>query len=182
MPHMSALEAVLAANRNEVFRNEADVKRRLIEPCLRSLGWVLTRANTEVWLPLTGPMAQLWNYSSGRMRRDYVLRTGSDPPVHIEAKHRWPRFSLDMEILLSRINRDDWNDTTKDGPKKDLALVLWGARSQGGRCAAIMDESLLLVFDWDGHWVLTEERQIFADPREDVIRAFALVAPSEPRT
>ncbi len=66
------------------------------------------------------------------------------------AKRRWPRFSIDMDMFLDRINADDWNDTTKDGPKKGMALVLGGARSQGGRRAALMDEARLIVFDWDG--------------------------------
>ena len=35
---------------------------------------------------------------------------------------------------------------------KDLALLLWGAQSQGGRRAAIIDDSCILVLDWDGGW------------------------------
>jgi hypothetical protein len=82
-----------------------------------------------------------------------------------------------MDMLLDRINADDWNDTTKDGPKKDLALVLWGARSQGGRRAALMDEARIIVFDWAGRWRLMAEREISAARREDILATFCLLVP-----
>ncbi len=157
--------------------SEAEVQEKLIEPVLTILGWRLGPTNREIWIPLSREMAQTWNYSSGRMRRDYVLSPHPFGPLHIEAKHRWGRDAIDLDRFLVRVNAGDWEDTRRDGAKKDLALLLWGCRADGGRRAALMDENRILVFDWDGAWRVNAEVAIRVAPFERTLSALLLIAP-----
>jgi len=145
------------------------------------LGWNIGRTNTEVPLRLTEEMARLWNYRSRRMRRDYVLRTRTGQALHVEAKYQWSMPIRQVEVLLAQISRDEWNDTRRDGPKKDLALLLWGAKSQNVRRAALIDESRLLVFDWDDGWKLVAAEELFQGSPDRVHEAFQLLERA-PRT
>jgi len=174
-----AIASILESGFGSVWANERDVQERLVEPCLTALGWPLDSTNTEVWVPLSEPMAKLWNYSTsgGRMRRDYALSAEGKQVIHMEAKLRWGRYAVDLDTFLGRINEDDWEDTRRDGPNKDLALLLWGARAAGVRRAALIDEQRLLIFDWDGDWRLAREVDLFVDPFERVYSAFALLSP-----
>jgi hypothetical protein len=122
-------------------------------------------------------MAQLWNYPSRRMRRDYVLTCHGREVLHIEAKHSWSRRQVNIETFLHAINRGDWASTRQDGVQKDLALLLWGAKERAARRAALIDEERLMVFDWDGRWTLRSEVKLFEDPTDDVEAAFGLLAP-----
>ncbi len=167
----------LDALRDAHWISEADVQRRLIEPVLGKVGWSVTAATTEVWIGLSEEMAQLWNYPSRRMRRDYVLSCQGREVLHVEAKHSWSRRQLNIETFLRAINRGDWTSTRQDGVKKDLALLLWGAKERAARRAALIDEERLMVFDWDGGWTLRSEVKLFEDPTDDVEAAFGLLAP-----
>lgn len=164
--------------RDRVWRSEAEVARRLIDPCLALLGWDDDSLRREVWLPLTDEMAGFWNYSSGRMRRDYVLLAKTAHVAHIEAKHRWGRRSFNLATFLDQVNSGDWHDTSRDGPKKDLALLLWGANSQGAERTVIWDESQLLVFDWHGGWTVREEEKHFQTPLDQLCGALELLEPT----
>ncbi|MEK7248633.1 MAG: hypothetical protein AAB092_09210, partial [Chloroflexota bacterium] len=137
-----------------VIHNEKDVEELLVKPWLRTLGWVLDRSNCQVWIELDRDKAEMWNYSSRRMCRDYVLGTASGFEMHIEAKHRWAGWKLDLPAVLERFSREDYADSEKAGPIKDLALLLWGVRSRGGRRAAVVDESQLAIFEWTSHWTI----------------------------
>ena len=142
------------------------------------LGWRLAEGvNKQVRLPLTPDRAQFWDYPSGQMRRDYVLDRGHHGPLHIEAKHEWGRYRFDLDDFLRRASRDEWVGSQRNGERKDLALLLWGTRSQGGTRAAIVDDSRILVLDWSGGWTIRAEKEIFAPSREEVVDAFLLLSP-----
>jgi hypothetical protein len=100
----------------------------------------------------------IWSYKSKRMCRDYVLGT---PPfqIHIEAKHRWSGWR-GVDQVLKQVNGNDFRGTEKDGYKKDLALLIWGAQSCGVDAAAVIDESRIAVFarSKDGWRVAGETR------------------------
>jgi hypothetical protein len=169
------LPTILFKLRGASWSREADVDSGLVRPLLAALGWDLSSSNTEVWIPLTEDMARLWSYSSKRMRRDYVLSLQAGQMIHIEVKHSWGTPSSDVEALLAQINRNNWSETGSDGWKKDLALLLWGARSQSGRRAALIDERRLLVFDWDAGWKLIAAVNLFADSADRVCGALRLL-------
>jgi hypothetical protein len=151
------------------MRNEREVEEQLVKPLLKLIGWRLGKSNCQVWISLSTEMAALWSYRSKRMCRDYVL---GDPRsgIHIEAKHRWSGWRMDMTSFLDRINRSDFTGTEKDGAKKDLALLLWGAEACGARRAAVIDESRLMVFRRDMGW------RIAADTRLDDLASFVAAA------
>jgi perosamine synthetase len=172
-----SIAAVLQKSSRAALINKDDVQNRLVEFCLAALGWRLDATNTQVWLPLTEPMAALWEMASARMKRDYVLSAHGRQVLHLEAQHKWRRFAVDLDTFLERINRDDWDDTRREGPNKDLALLLWGARDGGAKRAALIDDQRLLVFDWDGAWRLAREVDLFVDPFERVYSAFELLSP-----
>jgi len=172
-----SIAGVLQKSSSAALINKEDVQNRLVEFCLAALGWRLDATNTQVWLPLTEPMAALWEMASARMKRDYVLSAHGRQVLHLEALHKWRRFAVDLDTFLERINRDDWDDTRREGPNKDLALLLWGAREGGAKRAALIDDQRLLVFDWDGAWRLAREVDLFVDPFERVYSAFELLSP-----
>jgi hypothetical protein len=120
-------------------------------------------------------MAAFWSYSSGRMRRDYVLSSEGREALHIEAKHRWGTTTWEIEALLGQISRDDWRGTEGDGWKKDLALLLWGALQNGANRAALIDQDRLLVFDWAEGWKLAAEVRVFDDPPGRLAEALRLL-------
>ena len=134
--------------------NKEDVQNRLVEFCLAALGWRLDSTNTHVWVPLSEQMAGLWAFPSPQTKRDYVLSAGGAQVVHIEAKHKWRRFAVDLDTFLERINRGDWEDTRREGPNKELAVLLWGAQEANCKRAALIDEKRLLIFERDGEWRL----------------------------
>jgi hypothetical protein len=181
MSPLERIAAMLSELRDKAYSSEAEVDARLIRPLLVALGWDVNQENTEVWIRLTEEMAQLWSYPSGQMRRDYVLPSKTEAVLHIEAKHRWRTPAHDIEALLEQISRDDWSATLKDGWQKDLALLLWGARSQRARDvrrAALIDDTRLLLFDWDGGWRLAVEVKLFEDPPHRVYAAVRLLEPA----
>ncbi|MEK7247277.1 MAG: hypothetical protein AAB092_02280, partial [Chloroflexota bacterium] len=135
-----------------MIHNEKDVEELLTKPLLRTLGWVLDRSNCQVWIELDREKAEMWSYSSRRMCRDYVLQAASGFELHIEAKHRWAGWKLNLTELLGRFSAGDYRGTESDGSKKDLALLIWGAQSRGAKRAAIMDESSLAVFEFSDVW------------------------------
>src|SRR5438093_942888 len=137
----------------------------------------LYSTNTHVWVPLSEQMAGLWAFPSPQTKRDYVLSAGGAQVVHIEAKHKWRRFAVDLDTFLERINRGDWEDTRRDGPNKELAVLLWGAQEANCKRAALIDEKRLLIFERDGEWRLAREVDLFVDPIERVYAAFMLLAP-----
>jgi hypothetical protein len=153
------------------IRNEKDVENLLVKPILIKLGWRLDKSNCQVWIALTDEKALLWNYSpkQKRMCRDYVLRDVRSE-LHVEAKHRWEGWKLDIDALLARLNVGNFSGTERDGSEKDLALLLWGAQSQGSRRAAVMDESWLMVFHRDNDW------RISAHARLDDLASFVEAA------
>jgi hypothetical protein len=151
------------------MRNERDVEERLVKPLLRLLGWRLDKVNCQVWIPLSAEKASLWNYRSKRMCRDYVLGDTSSE-IHIEAKHQWSGWRIDVPSFLDRINRSDFTGTEKDGAKKDLALLLWGTEVRGARRAAVMDDSRLMVFRRDKGW------RVAADARLNDLASFVTAA------
>ena len=157
--------------------NKEDVQNRLVEFCLTALGWRLDATNTQVWLPLTEPMASLWEIPSARMKRDYVFSAHGRQVLHLEAQHKWRRYAVDLDTFLERINRDDWDDTRREGPNKDLGVLLWGAREGEASRAALIDDQRLLVFEWNGAWRLSREVDLFVDPFERVYGAFELLSP-----
>lgn len=174
------LRETLSAVQQDQLCNEALVERELIDPSLSALGWRLANGvNKQVWLPLSSGKAQFWNYPSGRMRRDYVLDRRRLGPLHIEAKHRWGRDTFDLEGFLRRASEDDWRGSQTDGVRKDLALLLWGTRSQSGTRAAIIDDSRILVFDWRNGWAIRAEKEIFIASPEVVIDTFLLLSPAD---
>lgn len=83
---------------------------------------------------------------------------------------------MDLDNFLSDINQDNWEETDRDGPPKDLALVLWGADSRQVRRTAMMDDQKLIVLDKNGVWKLTAEANVFG-PFDDFWAAFRLLAP-----
>ena len=172
-----SIAGVLQKTSRAALINKEDVQNRLVEFCLAALGWRLDATNTQIWLPMTEPMAALWEMASARMKRDYVLSAHGRQVLHLEAQHKWRRFAVDLDTFLERINRDDWDDTRREGPNKDLALLLWGAREGGAKRAALIDDQRLLVFDWDGAWRLAREVDLFVDPFERVYSAFELLSP-----
>lgn len=173
------IHAVLSGVRRPDLTREAQVVSHLINPCLAALGWQLTQGvNVEVRLPLTPEKARFWNYSSGHMRRDYVLDRGPLGPLHIEAKHRWPRHTIDLPSFLRAASQDKWVGSEGDGVRKDLALLLWGARSQNATRASVIDDARLLVFDWSEGWRTRAEVDIFDSSSEHVAAAFLLLAPT----
>jgi len=172
-----AIARVLERMFRAALVNKEDVQNRLVEFCLAALGWRLDAANTQVWLPTTEPMAALWGLPAAGMTRDYVLSAAGAQVVHLEAKHQWRRFAVDLDTFLARINADDWEDTRRDGPNKDLALLLWGARAGGAKRAALIDDKRLLIFEWDGEWRLVREVDLFVDSFERVYSAFELLSP-----
>lgn len=97
--------------------------------------------------------------------------------LHTEAKHRWGRFAVDLDMFLARINEDDWEDTRRDGSNQDLALLLLGALVGGAKRAALMDAQRLLFVDWDGAWRLAQEVELFVDSFDRIYAAFALLSP-----
>jgi hypothetical protein len=68
---------------------------------------------------------------------------------------------MDLDDFLSGINRDYWDHTNRDGPQKDLALVLWGADMRQVRRTALMDERQLAVLDKNGIWTATAGADVF---------------------
>lgn len=172
------IAAILSDLRGTIWSSEDDVRCWLICPLLVALGWPANRVKTEVWIPLTEEMARLWNYPSRRMRRDYVLSRETGEVLHIEAKYQWGMQASEIEALLAQVNCGDWHDTRTDGPKKDLASLLWGARSQNSRRAALMDERRLLVFDWQDGWKLVAEEELFENPIDRVHEALRLLEPA----
>ena len=157
--------------------NKEDVQNRLVEFCLAALGWRLDSTNTHVWVPLSEQMASLWAFPSRQTKRDYVLSARGAQVVHIEAQHEWRRFAVDLDTFLERINRGDWEDTRREGPNKELAVLLWGAQEANCKRAALIDEKRLLIFERDGEWGLAREVDLFVDPIERVYAAFMLLAP-----
>ena len=77
---------------------------------------------------------------------------------------------MDTANFLDRINESDFTGTEKDGTKKDLALLLWGAEARGARRAAVMDESHLMVFRRDKGW------RVAVDARLDDLASFVAAA------
>jgi perosamine synthetase len=171
------IASVLQKKSRAALINKEDVQNRLVEFCLAALGWRLDANNTQVWLPVTEPMASLWDMQSARMKRDYVLSVHGGQVLHLEAQHKWRRYAVDLDTFLERINRDDWDDTRREGPNKDLGVLLWGAREGGAKRAALIDDQRLVVFEWDGAWRLAREVDLFVDPFERVYSAFELLAP-----
>ncbi len=157
-------------NENPI-RNEKEVEELLLKPLLRDLGWTLDKSNCQVWIPLTHEKALFWRYSLSRRRmcRDYILRD-SNSELHIEAKHSWDGWKMNMQAFLLRVNRGDFTGTDKDGCEKDLALLLWGAESCGGRKAAVIDEARLMVFERNPAW------RILADASRGDAEAFQAAA------
>jgi perosamine synthetase len=172
-----AIAGVLQRMSRVTLVNKEDVQNRLVEFCLAALGWRLDATNTQVWLPLTEPMASLWETPSARVKRDYVLSAHGRQVLHLEAEHKWRRFAVDLDTFLERINRDDWDDTRREGPNNDLARLLWGARAGGAKRAALIDDQRLLVFECNGAWRLAREVDLFVDPFERVYSAFELLSP-----
>jgi hypothetical protein len=171
------VEAILSELRPPDLWDEDEVKCRLIRPLLKALGWDVRKENAKVPIPLTTDAANRWSYRRP-MERDYVLRREMGQALHIEGKHGWGTTTWEIKALLEQFNRDDWYGTEGGGWKKDLALLLWGARSQGARRAALMDENRLLVFDWDEGWRLVAEEKIFQDPPDRLLEALRLLEPS----
>ena len=83
---------------------------------------------------------------------------------------------MDLNGFLSEVNRDCWGDTDRNGPQKDLALVLWGADTRQVRRTALMDEERLIVLEKNGIWKLTAEANVFGS-FEDFWTAFRLLSP-----
>jgi len=171
------IEGILDKLSRTTLISKEDVQNRLVEFCLTALGWRLDSTNTHVWVPLSEQMAGLWAFPSPQTKRDYVLSAGGAQVVHIEAKHKWRRFAVDLDTFLERINRGDWEDTRRDGPNKELAVLLWGAQEANCKRAALIDEKRLLIFERDGEWRLAREVDLFVDPIERVYAAFMLLAP-----
>jgi len=172
-----ALQGILEKLSRAVFINREDVQNRLIEFCLTALGWRLDATNTQVWLPISQQMANLWGMPSPQTKRDYVLSFRSVQVLHIEAKHKWRRFAVDLDTFLDRINRGDWDDTRREGPNKELGVLLWAAQEADARRAALIDEKRLLVFERNGDWRLAREVDLFVDPIDRVWAAFMLLSP-----
>jgi len=175
----SAVQKVLTGIRRADLNNEAAVERFLVDPCLEALGWHLVpRVNKQVQLHFTPERARFWRYSTGWMKRDYVFTRPQLGPLHVEAKRRWGMKVSDLEGFLRRASSDDWAGSEGDGMWKDLALLLWGTRSQAGTRAAIVDDSRILVFDWTDRWSIRAQEQIFDAPTTNVSAAFCLLSPS----
>jgi len=177
MPPPDAIAGVLQRMSRVALVNKEDVQNRLVEFFLAALGWRLYATNTQVWLLLTEPMAALWGLPSAQMKRDYVLSAGGSEVVQMETRHKWRRYAVDLDTFLGRINEDDWEDTRREGPNKDLALLLWGARAGGAKRAALIDDQRLLVFEWDGAWRRAGEVDLFVDSFERVYSVFGLLSP-----
>jgi perosamine synthetase len=172
-----AIQGILERLTGAVFVNKEDVQNRLVEFCLAALGWRLDSTNTQVWLPLSQQMSNVWGLPSAQTKRDYVLSSRGVQVLHIEAKHKWPRFAVDLDTFLDRINRGDWDDTRREGPNRELGVLLWAAREANARRAALIDEKRLLVFERDGDWRLVREVDLFVDPIDRVCAAFQQLAP-----
>jgi len=172
-----AVQRVLERLSRAVFINKEDVQNRLVEFCLTALGWRLDSTNTQVWLPVSQHMASLWDLPSAQTKRDYVLSARGVQVFHIEAKHKWRRFAVDLDTFLDRINRGDWDDTRREGPNRELGVLLWAAQEADARRAALIDEKRLLVFEQNGEWRLAREVDLFVDPTDRVCAAFMLLAP-----
>jgi perosamine synthetase len=157
--------------------NKEDVQNRLVEFCLAALGWRLDSTNTQVWLPVSGQMAKLWGLPSAQTKRDYALSFGDAQVLHIEVKHKWRRFAVDLDTFLDRINRGDWDDTRREGPNRELGVLLWAAQEAKARRAVLIDEKRLLVFERAEDWRLAREVDLFVEPIERVRAAFMLLAP-----
>ncbi len=171
------IKEILERLTRAAFINKEDVQNRLVEFCLAALGWRLDSTNTQVWLPLSEQMANAWGLPSAQTKRDYVLSSRGVQFFHIEAKHRWRRFAVDLDTFLDRINRGDWDDTRREGPNRDLGALLWAANEANARRAALIDEKRLLVFERDSGWRLATEVDLFVDPIDRVCAAFMLLAP-----
>jgi hypothetical protein len=134
------IRRVLDMLREQSFFDERDVEARLVEPCLRALGWNLTGAkNQRTYIPQDKEL--IWNQTF--TVRDYVLRRGDRELLHVETKFRWAGWLMDFDTFLSDISRDNWDGTERDGPLKDPALVVWGADARRVLRAALMDEQQL---------------------------------------
>ena len=111
------------------------------------------------------------------MCRDYVLGSG-ERAIHIEAKHRWSGWrSIDFSDFLMRLNRNEWSGTERDGPFKDLALLLWGATALSARRAALIDETRIVVLLRSPSWTVGCESQMFEDSPAAVGAALQALAP-----
>jgi hypothetical protein len=174
-----SIAGVLQRTSRAALVNKEDVQNRLVEFCLAALGWRLEANNTQVWLPVTESMASVWDMPPARMKRDYVLSVHGRQVLHLEAQHKWRRYAVDLDTFLERINREDWDDTRREGPNKDLGVLLWGAREGGAKRAALIDDQRLVVFEWDGAWRLAREVDLFVDPFERVYGAFELLSPPQ---
>ena len=172
-----AIKHILGRLSRVAFVNKEDVQNRLVEFCLAALGWRLDSTNTQVWLPVSEPMASLWDLPSAQTKRDYVLSSRGLQVLHIEAKHKWRRFAVDLDMFLERINRDDWDDTRREGPNRELGVLLWAAQEANAPRAALIDEKRLLIFERDGDWRLAREVDLFVDPIDRVCAAFMLLEP-----
>ena len=172
-----AIQGILEKLSRAVFINKEDVQNRLVEFCLTALGWRLDATNTQVWLPISQQMANLWGMPSAQTKRDYVLSSRGVQVLHIETKHKWRRFAVDLDTFLDRINRGDWDDTRREGPNRELGVLLWAAQEADARRAALIDEKRLLVFEGNGDWRLAREVDLFVDPIDRVWAAFMLLAP-----
>jgi len=172
-----AIQRVLERVSQAVFINKEDVQNRLVEFSLAALGWRLDSTNTQVYLPISPQMANLWGQPSAQTKRDYVLSSHGAQVLHIEVKHKWRRFAVDIDTFLDRINRGDWDDTRREGPNRELGVLLWAAQEADARRAALIDEKRLLVFERNGDWRLAREVDLFVDPTDRVCAAFMLLAP-----
>ena len=172
-----AIQGILERLSRAVFINKEDVQNRLVEFCLTALGWRLDATNTQVWVPISQQMANLWGLPSAQTKRDYVLSSRAVQVLHIEAKHKWRRFAVDLDTFLDRINRGEWDDTRREGPNRELGVLLWAAQEADARRAALIDEKRLLVFERNGDWRLAREVDLFVDPIDRVWAAFMLLAP-----
>jgi perosamine synthetase len=172
-----AIARILERLARTTLINKEDVQNRLVEFCLAALGWRLDSTNTQVWVPVSEQMAGVWGLPSAQTKRDYVLSIGGAQVLHLEAKHKWHRFAVDLDTFLDRINRGDWDDTRREGPNRELGVLLWAAQEANAQRAALIDEKRLLVFERAGDWRLAREVDIFVDPIERVSAAFMLLAP-----
>lgn len=159
--------------RGNSFFDERDVEARLVEPCFRGLGWNLSGAKNQ---RTQIPEGKRLIWKQGFTVRDYILRSNGREVLHVETKFRWPGWTMDFDRFLCDVNRGYWDDTDRDGPLKDLALVLWGADARSVRRAALMDERQLIVFDKRDGWKVTAEADVFGD-FDPLWRTFKLLAP-----
>jgi len=154
--------------RGRVFTSEDhDVRPHLITPILDGLGWdVTTLASPRTTLRTDLCAPDRWNQRY--TIRDYILHCAGREVLHVEAKLRWEGWEdvpkpIDVEDYLDRINLDDWSDTYPNGPKKDLALVIYGASARGVNRVALMDERRLLVLDREVTWKVKGQADVFGD-------------------